>query len=65
MKLSCTACAWKRHAVPTIKIHSNLNLIAQQVMKDCDVTYANMIAYPAMYNKLEGIFEGCEVTHIG
>jgi hypothetical protein len=24
-----------------------------------------MIAYRAMYNKLEGNFEGCEVTHIG
>jgi hypothetical protein len=27
-----------------IKIHSDSNLIAQQVMKDCDATYANMIA---------------------
>jgi ribonuclease HI len=48
-----------------IKIHGDSNLIAQQVMKDCDVTYANMIAYRAMYDKLEGNFEGCEVTHIG
>jgi hypothetical protein len=34
-------------------------------MKECDATCANMIAYRAMYDKLEGEFEGCEVTHIG
>jgi hypothetical protein len=33
-------------------------------MKECDATCANMIAYRAMYEKLEGNFEGCEVTHI-
>jgi ribonuclease HI len=48
-----------------IKIHGDSNLIAQQVMKECDATCANMIAYQAMYDKLEGEFEGCEVTHIG
>jgi ribonuclease HI len=48
-----------------IKIHGDSNLIAQQVMKECDATYANMIAYRAMYDKLEGDFEGCGVTHIG
>jgi ribonuclease HI len=47
-----------------IKIHGNSNLIAQQVMKECDATCTNMIAYCAMYDKLEGNFEGCEVTHI-
>jgi hypothetical protein len=34
-------------------------------MKECDATCANMIAYRAMYDKLEGDFEGCEVTHMG
>jgi hypothetical protein len=34
-------------------------------MKECDATCANMIAYRAMYDKLEGDFEGCEVTRIG
>jgi hypothetical protein len=34
-------------------------------MKECDATCANMIAYRAMYDKLEGNFEGCKVTHIG
>jgi ribonuclease HI len=48
-----------------IKIHGDSNLIAQQVIKECDTTCANMIAYRAMYDKLEGNFEGCEVTHIG
>jgi ribonuclease HI len=48
-----------------IKIHGDSNLIAQQVMKECDATSANMIAYHAMYEKLEGEFEGCKVTHIG
>jgi hypothetical protein len=47
-----------------IKIHGDSNLIAQQVMKECNATCANMIAYRAMYDKLEGKFEGCEVTHI-
>jgi ribonuclease HI len=48
-----------------IKIHGDSNLIAQQVMKECGATCTNMIAYRAMYDKLEGNFEGCEVTHIG
>jgi hypothetical protein len=48
-----------------IKIHGNSNLIAQQVMKECDATYANMIAYRAMYDKLKGDFGGYEVMHIG
>jgi ribonuclease HI len=47
-----------------IKIHGDSNLIAQQVMKEYDETCANMIAYRTMYDKLEGDFEGCEVTHI-
>jgi hypothetical protein len=42
-----------------IKIHGDLNLIAQQVMKECDATCVNMIAYWLMYDKLEGNFEGC------
>jgi hypothetical protein len=34
-------------------------------MKECDATCANMISDRTMYDKLEGNFEGCEVTHIG
>jgi ribonuclease HI len=55
----------KAYGATRIKIHGDLNLIAQQVMKECDATCANMIAYRAMYDKLEGDFEGCKVTHIG
>jgi hypothetical protein len=33
-------------------------------VKECDATYANMIVYRAMYDKLKGDFEGYEVTHI-
>jgi ribonuclease HI len=47
-----------------IKIHGDSNLIAQQVMKECDATCTDMIAYRAMYDKLKGEFEGCEVMHI-
>jgi ribonuclease HI len=47
-----------------IKIYGDSNLIAQQVMKECDATCANMIAYRAMYDKLKGDFKGCKVTHI-
>jgi ribonuclease HI len=55
----------KAYGATRIKMHGDSNLIAQQVMKECDATCANMIAYHAMYDKLEGNFEGCEVTHIG
>jgi hypothetical protein len=55
----------KASGATRIKIHGDSNLIAQQVMKECDATCANIIAYRAMYDKLEGNFEGCEVTHIG
>jgi ribonuclease HI len=58
-------CMAKACGATRIKIHGDSNLIAQQVMKECDATCANMIAYRAMYDKLEGEFEGCEVTHIG
>jgi hypothetical protein len=55
----------KAYGATRIKIHGDSNLIAQQVMKECDATCANMIAYRAMYDRLEGDFKGCEVTHIG
>jgi ribonuclease HI len=57
-------CMAKACGATRIKIYRDSNLIAQQVMKECDATCANMIAYRAMYNKLEGDFEGCEVTQI-
>jgi hypothetical protein len=57
-------CMAKACGATRIKIHGDSNLITQQVMKECDATCINMIAYRAMYDKLEGNFEGCEVTHI-
>jgi ribonuclease HI len=58
-------CMAKARGATRINIHGDSNLIAQQVIKGYNATYANMIAYRAMYDKLEGNFEGCEVTHIG
>jgi hypothetical protein len=58
-------CMAKARGATRIKIHGDSNLIAQQVMKECDATCANMITYRAMYDKLEGDFERCEVIHIG
>jgi hypothetical protein len=58
-------CMAKACGATRIKIHGDSNLIAQQVMKECDATYANMIAYRAMYDKLKSNFEGCKVTQIG
>jgi hypothetical protein len=57
-------CMAKACGATRIKIHGDSNLITQQVMKECDATCANMIAYRAMYDKLEGDFKGCEVMHI-
>src|SRR4051812_35018737 len=34
-------------------------------MNECDAHAANMIAYCALYNALEGDFDGCELWHVG
>ena len=34
-------------------------------MNECDTHSANMIAYRALYNSLEGDFDGCELQHVG
>src|SRR3954469_13116702 len=34
-------------------------------MNECDAHAANMIAYRALYNSLEGDFDGCELRHVG
>jgi ribonuclease HI len=47
-----------------LKIFGDSNLIAQQVMNQCDAISDNMTAYCDMYNNLEGTFDGCEVSHI-
>jgi hypothetical protein len=45
--------------------HKETSGAINHVPAECDATCANMIAYRAIYDKLEGEFEGCEVTHIG
>jgi ribonuclease HI len=47
-----------------VKIFRDSNLVAQQVMNQCDTVSDNMAAYRHMYNNLEGTFDGCEVSHI-
>ena len=34
-------------------------------MNECDAHAENMIAYRALYNALEGEFDGCELRHVG
>ena len=34
-------------------------------MNECDAHAKNMIAYRALYNALEGEFDGCELRHVG
>src|SRR4051812_16340265 len=46
-------------------IYGDSNLVVQQTMNKCDAHAANMIAYCALYNSLEGDFDGCELRHIG
>jgi hypothetical protein len=55
----------KAYGATRIRIHGDSNLIAQQVIKECDATCTNIIAYHTMYDKLDGDFEGCKVMHIG
>src|SRR3954471_16246663 len=46
-------------------IYGDSNLVVQQTMNECDAHNANMIAYRALYNSLEGDFDGCELRHVG
>src|SRR3954471_15675455 len=45
-------------------IYGDSNLIVQQTMNECHAHAKNMIAYRALYNTLEGEFDGCELRHI-
>jgi ribonuclease HI len=47
-----------------LKIFSDSQLVAQQVMNKCDAVNDSMIAYKELYNELERLFDGCEVNHI-
>jgi ribonuclease HI len=47
-----------------LKIFGDSNLVVQQVMNRCNTINDNMMAYKNLYHYLEGIFNGCEVSHI-
>jgi ribonuclease HI len=47
-----------------LKIFGDSNLVVQQVMNNCDAISDNMTAYRNLYYYLEGIFDGCEVSHV-
>jgi ribonuclease HI len=47
-----------------LKIFGDSNLVIQQVMNRCDTINDNMLAYKNLYHYLEGIFDGCEVSHV-
>src|SRR4051812_1187065 len=46
-------------------IYGDSNLVVQQTMNKCNAHAANMIAYRALYNSLEGDFDGCDLRHVG
>src|SRR3954469_1835248 len=46
-------------------IYGDSNIVVQQTMNECDAHAENMIAYRALYNALEGEFDGCELCHVG
>ncbi|KAK1648475.1 hypothetical protein QYE76_066280 [Lolium multiflorum] len=47
-----------------LKIYGDSQLVAQQVMNQCDAVNDSMIAYKELYNELEKLFDGCEVNHV-
>jgi hypothetical protein len=47
-----------------LKIFGDSQLVAQQVMNQCDAVNDSMIAYKDVYNELEKTFDGCEVNHV-
>ncbi|KAK1691926.1 hypothetical protein QYE76_008623 [Lolium multiflorum] len=47
-----------------LKIFGDSQLVAQQVMNQCDAINDSMMAYKEVYNELEKLFDGCEVNHI-
>jgi ribonuclease HI len=54
----------KAYGATRLKIFGDSNLVAQQVMNRCDAISDNMTAYRDMYYYLEGMFDGCKVSHV-
>src|SRR4051812_43241010 len=46
-------------------IYGDSNLVVQQTINECDAHAANMIAYRALYNSLEGDIDSSELRHVG
>ena len=55
----------KIYGVTRLVIYGDSNLVVQQTMNECEAHAANMIVYRALYNALEGDFDGCELLHVG
>jgi ribonuclease HI len=47
-----------------LKIFGDSNIVVQQVMNKCDAISDNMTTYRNLYYYLEGIFDGCKVSHV-
>ncbi|KAK1618579.1 hypothetical protein QYE76_024096 [Lolium multiflorum] len=47
-----------------LKIFGDSQLVAQQVMNQCDAVNDSMVAYKEVYNELEKLFDVCDVNHI-
>ncbi|KAK1632471.1 hypothetical protein QYE76_006786 [Lolium multiflorum] len=47
-----------------LKIFGDSQLVAQQVMNQCDAVNDSIVAYKEVYNELEKLIDGCEVNHI-
>src|SRR4051812_42382234 len=54
----------KIYSATRLVIYGDSNLVVQQTMNECDAHNANMIVYHALYNSLEGDFDGCELWHV-
>jgi ribonuclease HI len=47
-----------------LKIFGDSNLVVQQVMNRCDAISDNTTTYRNLYYYLEGMFDGCKVSHV-
>jgi hypothetical protein len=54
----------KASSATELRIFGDLILMVQQAMNHCNAVSNNMTTYQNMYYYLEGIFNGCKVSHI-
>ena len=55
----------KACGVNILTIFGDSKLVVEQTMNLCDAVNDSMAAYRALYNQMEGSFDGCELKHIG